>query len=465
MHTELSAALLARLARHIEAHTGLHFASARQADFERALGRMARARGGDLAQCAVWLLDGPWDEDKARECARHLTVAETYFFREPRAFDLVCDYARAKLAADPGASLRLWSAGCCTGEEPYSMAIALRRQVPELDIARVDILGSDINDASLDAARQAVYGRWSFRRSEPWLRADYFTDAGAGRAALLPEIATQVRFAQLNLAEPVYPSPLNGTAGMDIIFCRNVLMYFSRSQARRVIERLRACLVEGGWLVVNPSESSAELFSGFASVVYPDAVFYRKAERTAQSAACGRAVAPAPVPAVAQQALAHRRPAPLVAPAAAPLAAPVPAAADVGAPDDVSQALARAGSLSRAGQGEAALRALARAAEAHPLAGALYQAAAEIALERAEFGLALGQLKRLLYLDPDSVMAHYLAAVAHIRQGRARPALRQLDEAESLLASLADDAIVPASGGWQASGLRAALRVWREQAA
>jgi chemotaxis protein methyltransferase CheR len=159
----------ARLARRIEAETGLQFAGARGRDLDSGLRRIALARGVGEAAAVDWLLAGPWDAARTDLCARHLTIGETYFFREPRGLELLCDQARRKLAA--GAPLRVWSAGCCTGEEPYSMAMALRAALPRFDPAQVSILATDLNEASLAFARAAVYREWSFRRTPPAMRA------------------------------------------------------------------------------------------------------------------------------------------------------------------------------------------------------------------------------------------------------------------------------------------------------
>ncbi|MEH6438202.1 CheR family methyltransferase, partial [Massilia sp. DD77] len=278
-----------RAACRIETETGLHFAGARRRELPAAFARMAREAGqADAAALAAWLLDGPWDAARTALCARHLSIGETYFFREPRGLDLLCEVARARLAANPESGLRVWSAGCATGEEPYSLALALRIGVPQLAPERTAILATDLNPASLDTARAAVYRDWSFRRTGPVLRAAWFAETAPGRYQLRPEVRRQVRFAQLNLVQGPYPPDC---MAMDVIFCRNVLMYFSRTQMRDVVARLRDCLVEGGWLVVNPSEASSELFAGFTPRYHPDAVLYRKDSRRA-----GTAAAPAAPP-------------------------------------------------------------------------------------------------------------------------------------------------------------------------
>jgi chemotaxis protein methyltransferase CheR len=447
----LAASPIERLAQRIEAETGLHFAPAKRKELDSAVRKMALAKGfAQDAGCVEWLLAGRWDAEKDELCARYLTIGETYFFREPRAFELVCDYARRRLLAGgkDHPPLRLWSAGCCTGEEPYSMAIRLRQAVPELAPAKLSILATDINQASLAFARAGVYRQWSFRRTAPAVHAQYFSKTADQRFELGAEIRKQVRFAQLNLALPVYPSAATATESIDIIFCRNVLMYFSRRQAKLVIERFRACLVEGGWLVVNPSEASAELFPGFAATYYPDAVYFQKNSASAPAAvrAPGLPAAPAGARrASAAPALRAERP------AAAPVEEPrtdLPLAADPAG---------RAYALARAGEIEAALDCLERALELTPLICELYQAKALIAMENNDHRLAMQSLKRLLYLNPECALAHYLSAVVLAEQGARADALRHLEASRDLLALFADDALVPGSDGWPAASLRASV--------
>jgi len=447
-------ALMERLAVRVERETGLQFSASRRRDLAAGLRRMADSRGGGLKALAAWLLEESWNRDKGELCARHLTVGETYFFREPRGFSLLCEYARERLAADPQAQLRLWSAGCCTGEEPYSMAMALREALPALDPRQVSILGTDLNPASLAHAEAGLYRQWSFRRTEPALRARYFTPAGPGLHALARTVREQVRFAPLNLAQPLYPSAANGTTGIDIIFCRNVLMYFSRPLMAQVIARLRACLVDGGWLVVNPSEACGELFAGFTATYYPDAVFYQK-NAPAEAAALPRSLPTPSRPAAAPPAVRQSPARPLPPPA--PPAAPVQPGPE--------SALRQAGALVGEGDGEAALHCLARAANQWPLDARLHQMAAQLALDLEMAGAARRHLQRLLYLDADSIIGHYLEGVALAALGREAAARRAFSRAGVLLAALPDHAPVPGAEGWQAGALRQSVAGWLERAA
>jgi chemotaxis protein methyltransferase CheR len=429
-HTVPATDVLDLAAQRVEAETGLTFGGSRRRQFDAALGRMADALGlPGAAACASWLLAGPWDDARSALCARFLTIGETYFFREPRALGLVCDLARAHVARGAARPLRIWSAGCCTGEEPYSIALTLRRCVPQLGPDGATILATDLNDAFLDFARAGIYRRWSFRRTDPADLDAFFRPLGDGRYEIDPRVRDAIRFASLNLAADTYPSVATGTAAQDVIFCRNVLMYFGHEQARRVIVRLRDCLVDGGWLVVNPSEASTTLFAGFAPVYHEDAVFFRKCALPAP------AEIPAPPPAIAAPAAAAAAPAPAPGPVLAP---PAPMRDD---------AMARVHALADAGRVEESLQCLRRAVEADVLSAPLQQSAALFALEHGDRALARQSVRRLLYLEPESAIGHYLSALIEDAAGR-RPRARRLLREYDRLADGADGDVRGALGRW-----------------
>lgn len=164
-----------------------------------------------------------------------LTIGETYFFRNAAHFAALRERVLPELLerrAGVG-SLRLWSAGCATGEEPYSLAMALADALPASPPWQVSILATDLNPQFLERARAALYGAWSFRETRDELRERCFTPEGP-RWRLRPELRRQVLFARLNLAEASYPAVANGTVALDLIFCRNVTIYFDEATRRRV---------------------------------------------------------------------------------------------------------------------------------------------------------------------------------------------------------------------------------------
>jgi chemotaxis protein methyltransferase CheR len=272
--------LLSQLSELIAAKTALHFPKERWGDLELKAGSAAKEFGfAGNEEFIQWLLSSPLSTGQMDILASHLTIHETYFWREPQVFEaMVAQVLPALVRSRENSSrhIRIWSAGCATGEEPYSIAIALCRAIPALKDWQITILATDINPRILRKAMAGVYSKWSFRNAPPWLIEGYFHCKKDGVFEILPEIRKMVTFAYLNLAEDIYPTPLNNTNAMDIIFCRNVLMYFAPERAKQVGGGLYRSLVDDGWLMVGASELSQILFPQFAPVQFPGAIVYQK---------------------------------------------------------------------------------------------------------------------------------------------------------------------------------------------
>ena len=264
----------------IAARTGLHFPLERRADLRRALDEAAPELGcADGDACADRLLRSPLSREQLRVLARYLTIGETYFFRERPSFNALATHVLPLLIHHKRAGdrrLRLWSAACSTGEEAWSLAMLVQQVLPDWRDWNVSILGTDLNPHSLHKAEAGIYGEWSFRDCPPDLRERFFIPVGDRRHRVRAELRDLVHFAELNLAQDVFPSLGNDTNAMDLILCRNLLIYFTPSHARRLIGNLRQSLVDEGWLIVSPSECSQTLFGGFAPVNFPGSVLYRK---------------------------------------------------------------------------------------------------------------------------------------------------------------------------------------------
>lgn len=250
-----------------------------------ALAELAPALGcADWPSCLGRLLAVPLTPRQLEILARHLCVGETYFFREPGAFAalrreiLPALLSRSCADASPGGPrpLRFWSAGCSTGEEAWSIALTLEQARPEIGPRPVSILATDIDTIALARAAEGIYREWSFRGTAPELKARYFQPAAPGAWSLLPHLRSRVHFARLNLAEDAFPSPANGTADVDVIFCRNVLMYFEPRAAALLIEKLARCLLPGGWLVVSAVEASLVSRDELQPRYLADALLFRK---------------------------------------------------------------------------------------------------------------------------------------------------------------------------------------------
>jgi chemotaxis protein methyltransferase CheR len=229
--------------QHVTDTTGLALSPTQRQHLEQYAGRR---RGGDVIASLA-------DPAEFRALIDLLTVQETFFFRYEAQFDAFRDSLLPRFLArarDERRKVRLWSAGCCTGEEAYTLAL-IAADCGCLD--EVEILATDINETYLEAAMNGVYSPRSVARVPPAALATYFT-AAKDRHRLDERIRAHVAFKWLNLADASYPSFLNGTSSLDMIFCRNVLIYFDRARIRGIIERLGSCLNSNGVLALGHSE-------------------------------------------------------------------------------------------------------------------------------------------------------------------------------------------------------------------
>jgi chemotaxis protein methyltransferase CheR len=256
--------------------TGLSISPSRQASAEQSIRRaMRRAGDGDLDSYCRQL---EVEETALDQLVVELSVGETYFFREPEQFAYlrreVVPFLRARaMARAPGTNIRAWSAGCASGEEAYSLAMLLESE----GLAQhASVFGTDISRAALQRAKSALYTGWSLRGVGAALARPYLVRRDT-KWEVVDSIRRLVTFAHLNLALDVYPSLAAGVWGMDVIFCRNVLIYFDALTSAAVARRLFASLAPGGWLFLASSDPPLNEFAPFEIVVASEGVFYRRA--------------------------------------------------------------------------------------------------------------------------------------------------------------------------------------------
>jgi len=447
--------LLAEVSELVAQRLGLHFPARQRRDIERALTNAARESGcTDAHDCARSLLRDPANQTRVDLLASHLTVGETYFFRERKSFDVLAEHVLPELLRvrrASGRQLRIWSAGCCTGEEPYSIAMLLDRLWPDPGACPISILATDINSHFLARAAAGVYGEWSFRSTPRWARERYFKLRPGGRFELDPRIRRRVTFARLNLAEDVYPSPLNHTDEMDVILCRNVLMYFTAQQARRAAEKFHRALAGDGWLLVGPAETSTTSFAPLSAVHFPGAVLYRNA----QAAPPEQAGSELPAPWLTRMDPPATAPAEPPRDTAAMQAAPASGHAPVEkAHFEPARAARRCAGEGRLGE---AIRCCGQAIAADRLNPALYYLLATVEQEQGRSDAAARSLARALYLDADFALAHFTLANLRLAQGRRPAAEQHFANALRALGACAPDAIVPESDGLTAARLTAII--------
>jgi chemotaxis protein methyltransferase CheR len=278
MMEKISDPQLERITDMVARHLGLHFPRERWPDLRRGIYGAAQESGrqDDLPRYVEELLSPT--REQTQVLASHLTVGETYFFRENRSLKAFEKYIVPELIRTrTDKAIRVWSAGCATGEEPYSIAITLGKLTPVLEKWDVQILATDLNSKSLQKASEGIYAEWSFRGVPSWVRSAYFEAIEKDRWAIANTIKRMVSFAQFNLMEDLLPPHSDSATDFDVIFCRNVLMYFTPAGTRKAVRQLYRFLANDGWLIVSPTETSHELFSEFAAVSFGDVTLYRKA--------------------------------------------------------------------------------------------------------------------------------------------------------------------------------------------
>ena len=235
----------------------------------------------EAAQYVQLLERQPESGAEWRAVMPHLTNGESYFLRDRGQFSVLTSQILPQLVAARGAqkTLRLWSAGCSSGEEAYSLAAAALGAVPAGESWRITVLGTDINDEKLQKARRGVYGAWSFRGVSAAWRERFFTPQGDSWS-VNPCLRALTSFRTLNLRGENYPDAARGLGEWDLIFCRNVLIYFRPEAVAHTAARLAQSLRVGGFLFTGHTElaghSLTEIAPQLQTQIFPESVVYTR---------------------------------------------------------------------------------------------------------------------------------------------------------------------------------------------
>ncbi len=440
MNMRPSSALGEEAATLVRRSTGLVFSETRRSVFDAALaGAMRRAKLNDgdvyLARLSVEpaLLD---------DLVADLTVGETYFFREPLQFEAIRNRVIPELLSHrpDRCPLRVWSAGCATGEEPYSLAIVLRELGLE---GSSSVVATDLSRDALTQARVARYTRWSLRGVPDEVTRKYFARVD-DRFELEPAVRAAVDFRHLNLAADTYPSLPSGVWGMDLILCRNVLIYFDAETVACVARRLMDSLADDGWLLLGASDPILSDLVPCDVIVTDAGLAYRRpgrgAHRSVAETTVARDIARPPIESRMEE------PPPV---SALPERRPSTTATERGTHggDDVALQVARVRALANRGELVSAARACDAALEQHRASAELVHLHAMLLAEAGRHSDAAAAARRALYLDRGLIVAHLTLGSALARLDEADGARRAFRNAARLLSTLAPDAIVASADG------------------
>src|SRR5215471_18233040 len=255
----------------IEERTGIHFDESRERFLSTRVREHMHALGykhGSELLRAIRKTNVEYESLLER-----LLTQETSFFRYPAVYEafekrVLPELHVAKFWKNPR-TIRVWSAGCSTGEEPYSIAITIADSLSFADAWNVEILATDVGRQALKHAEAGIYAGRSIASVRQKQLSDHFSPASGGQQ-VKPRLRKMVSFAQMNLASPVY------LGRMDAIFCMNVLIYFSEERRRALVQRFYETLEPGGYLFLGHSESISKMPVKFQAIVLNDCILYRK---------------------------------------------------------------------------------------------------------------------------------------------------------------------------------------------
>ncbi|MFZ3339952.1 MAG: protein-glutamate O-methyltransferase CheR [Terriglobales bacterium] len=215
-------------------------------------------------------------DSELRLLLNEITIGETYMFRHPAQLNAMSTVVLPQVMQSKSAiglkRLRIWSAGCSTGEEPYTLAMFLHEE-KQLAGWTFDILATDLNTKSLETSKAGIYGDYALRNVTDVQRRKYFKDAGNGKFEVNDLLRSHVRFDRINLSDD---SKMLFQKGIDVIFCCNVLIYFDLASKRRVVQHFFSNLIPGGYFFLGHAESLFQVDDAFRLVHFSGTTAYLK---------------------------------------------------------------------------------------------------------------------------------------------------------------------------------------------
>ncbi|MDX2242731.1 MAG: CheR family methyltransferase [Leptolyngbyaceae cyanobacterium bins.302] len=375
-----------------------------------------------------------------------LTVTETYFFRDQGQFWLLKNQILPELIerkrqvlvnSNNGQkpTLRIWSAGCSTGEEAYSLAMLLKDLIPDYREWDILILGTDINQPAIELAQQGIYSDWSFRTTDPEIRSRYFR-AHKKDWKIDSSIQSMVTFQAGNLVQDPYPDYISRIHELDLILCRNVFIYFDCNAIAQVLQKFYHSLIPGGFLLTGHAELHGQNTQPFQVKSFPQSVIYQKEisypDPLLFKEVEGLNSIPRPQALLdaRQQSLTQKagfiQTEQLLNPNSQPF----------------QTYCLNAESYANLGHYTDAAQACQQALQINPLAIEPYHVLAQIAEEQGDIHSAKLFLKRIIYLTPDAISAYLELGAIYQQEGNAKQAQKTWRSLLEVLNSLSQEQVI-----------------------
>ncbi|QZY57300.1 CheR family methyltransferase [Crassaminicella profunda] len=461
MTYNISQDVFEKISSFVQTRFGLYFSEKRFNDLIRGVINAAKQKNIDFEEYIDLILLNKLSQEDIKQLTACLTIGETYFFRDKKLFEILRqkilpDMIHAKKCTDK--KLKIWSAGCSSGEEAYSVAILIKELIPDYKDWDIKIIATDINHSSLSKARKGIYREWSFRGVDLNIKNKYFKKINDMCYKLDDEIMELVTFHHLNLADPMYVLDHMIMNHIDIIFCRNVLMYFSKYHVSQIINRFYNMIVNGGWFVVAPSESlflngtfftpinvngmflynknmkQNNFMESFSENIIQKELFiqnevkiYPKNEYKNMS--IESLITPIEDRSSKKEGLQEKK-------------------VDVGDFEKLSRSFANEGKL------EEAIQWCKKAIAIDKINPLYYYLLASIQQEQGNMDEAIGSLKKAIYLDSDFIMAYFDLGNLYLKKEKYKEAFKNFDNACILLNHFNEEEIIPHSEEMSAGVLK-----------
>lgn len=386
---------------YLAAKAGLVFDDSRRAGLSAVVLERMHATSTVSVDAYLRLVDGSKGEEERQRLLDAVTVQETYFFRNPPQMEALRRRILPELlrrSAGRDRPLTIWSAGCSTGEEPYTLAMLLLELSPMLGIrSETRIVGTDVSAQALDSARRGVYTGRAVETAPSMLRDRWFEPTAGGALAVRDEVRRLVELRLHNLVSDPLPF---GPGEVDLIVCRNVTIYFARDTTRNLVGGFHDVLAEGGYLLLGHSETLWQVSDAFTLFPVGDAFVYRRSHDAR--------VAMGPTAPVLRPVRLRRPKTPLPKPVSRLVAPP---AISLTGLDAARAALAT-------GEYADAVEAAEAVVAADPLSAEGYVVLGNALSTLGRDGDALAPLRKAVYLDPDAGHAHFMLASSLARLGQ-----------------------------------------------
>ena len=425
-----------RLKDYLIKSTGLAFYEDRDEQLTELIGGRLTDLG--LSNCCSYeklLFAGAKGSAEMERLIAQLTIGETYFFRDEEQFTAIREIVLPDILERnrPSKVLRIWSAGCATGAEPYSLAILLAREMASQIVDwKISICATDLNRSYLAQASEGKFRAWALRGVSDEVKRDCFSNVGR-HWVIHPRHKQWIQFQHMNLAGNPFSTPFAEDTHFDLILCRNVMIYFTPEGRRRLIGGLHDSLEDHGWLVVGASEHHSEGYKAFRSANVSGATLYQKVPLP--RGPIEKAVEPGPLRITAA-------PGPPVEPLIKSAPAPDP-------PDMKSLR-----QLADRGDWKIAAEYGQRLLDQDRLNPAIHFYQALIFENLGMTAESERSLRQALYLDRNFALAHYHLGLALKRDRRTRGSARSFGNVLRVLGGVPDDAVIEAGPGVTVTALK-----------